>query len=205
MKTTASDMGFRRSPSCSYAYCERGNFIYRRFACWVEISALPKKGIKEIFIKNFTCLKTQRNQSLLVKIINQITPCKVVTINKEKYIKYKLLKYYNNNLVLLNFIRNLWYSPRIGLSSYFFKVLRKLHKYFPDADPLEKLTRANKITCGKYHIFYQEHHSNCNSKSDLKLKTKCQLKKIARSTRGFLCNKQSARLTIKEKDVKDLF
>ena len=53
---------------------------------------------------------TDKQRKRIVYLLNKITPCKFVTIEKVKYIQYKLLSNHYSNLLLLNFIRILWYK-----------------------------------------------------------------------------------------------
>lgn len=53
---------------------------------------------------------TDKQRKRIIYLINKITPCKFVTIEKVKYIQYKLLSNHHSNLLLLNFIRILWYK-----------------------------------------------------------------------------------------------
>lgn len=53
---------------------------------------------------------TDKQRKRIVYLINKITPCKFITIKKVKYIQFKLLKNHYSNLLLLNFIRILWYK-----------------------------------------------------------------------------------------------
>ena len=53
---------------------------------------------------------TDKQRKKIIYLINKITPCKFVTIDNKVYIKYKLLKNHYSNLLLLNFIRILWYK-----------------------------------------------------------------------------------------------
>ena len=52
---------------------------------------------------------TDNQRKRIVYLINKITSCKFVTIDNKTYIQYKLLKNHYSNLLLLNFIRILWY------------------------------------------------------------------------------------------------
>ena len=53
---------------------------------------------------------TDKQRKRIVYLINKIVPCKFVTIDNKTYIKYKLLNNHYSNLLLLNFIRILWYT-----------------------------------------------------------------------------------------------
>jgi len=53
---------------------------------------------------------TDKQRKRIISLINKITPCEFVTINDKVYIQYKLLDNHYSNLLLLNFIRILWYK-----------------------------------------------------------------------------------------------
>lgn len=53
---------------------------------------------------------TTPQRAKIVYLINKITPCKFVLIDNKIYIRYKLLSNHYSNLLLLNFIRILWYK-----------------------------------------------------------------------------------------------
>lgn len=130
-------------------------------SCFAGIMNIPKENY--IYIKDFECEETQKYIPLIIELINKITPCSIVTINRIKYIKFKLLETYDQSLILLNFLRLLWYDPKevYGKSSFslsFFRYLSK-SRY---KDPFKRLTKANKIAneeqSYRYHI---KGHSNC--------------------------------------------
>lgn len=121
---------------------------------------------QEIYIYDFEREETIKYVPILVKIINRITPCEIVEINDKKYIKFKLIsnKYYDQNLVILNFIRNLWNEPsrfyvKNELKTYyqcFFQALAK-SRY---KDPLERLTQANILALTETKYSESAGHSN---------------------------------------------
>lgn len=120
-----------RSYSCYYltminnklskSYVNKYGKIYSiSTACWSTIKQFSY-DIEYIYIHNFN---NNAGTLRLVQLINNITECKIVTINNEKYIKYKLLdssykksntKYNTNryvkNLALLTILRMSWYVP----------------------------------------------------------------------------------------------
>lgn len=53
---------------------------------------------------------TNKQRKRIVFLINKITPCEFIMINDKIYIQYKLLSNHYSNLLLLNFIRILWYK-----------------------------------------------------------------------------------------------
>lgn len=56
----------------------------------------------------------------IIYLINKITPCKFIMIGDKIYIQYKLLKNHYSNLLLLNFIRILWYKNESFNNENFF-------------------------------------------------------------------------------------
>ena len=177
-------------------------------ACWAVLSRYydreDKFGIKDIdkqeediiYISNFRRTQTEKDIPLLIQLINEISPCELVTINNIEYIKFQLLKTYDQSLILLNFIRNLWNHPGVShtegaqqpfLPKYidiFFDELKK-SKY---QDPLQKLTDANKKACVDYReCSYGLGHSNVHTAKDLIIKdSKSLLQSKISSTRDFL-------------------
>lgn len=160
---------------------------------YLEFSNITEEE-KYIYIKFFKKNETNKYILLLIKLINEITPCEIIEIEKTEYIKFCLLKTYDQSLILLNFIRNLWYSPSDYYSSsdkkpYFISFFEYLQKE-KDEDPLVKLTSANKKACTDYNYKGQLGHSNCMKGSMLKIKTVTNLKKFRNaSTEMFLTTK----------------
>lgn len=144
-------------------------------ACWagIQVYVVPNQP-KYIYITDYDNEHTRKYQKLLISLINEITPCTFLTRQKVKYIKYELMSGgYNKNLVLLNFIRNLWSNPRysenIDYTKIFFETLEKSNK----KDPLEMLMEANIKACEG--LKYAPGHSNVNPVKDMKIKNKKQL------------------------------
>ena len=127
-------------------------------ACWAGCRYLSGK----IYITKFKCKETFEYIDLIVKTMNNITPCKLVKINpygKEiDAISFQLLSTYDKevhlykafnyiqNLILLSFIRNLWWGGFHGgdgntYSSKFFEILEKQKNNFCS---LKKMMIANK-------------------------------------------------------------
>lgn len=87
-----------------------------------------KESITYIYIEYFrTKYNSLANTKALLEFIDEITECRIVTVNKKSYIKYKLINdaHYYSNLVLLNFIRMIWYKPDFFNHEQFFKDIRK--------------------------------------------------------------------------------
>lgn len=205
-----------RTFSCHYYKLDEKEKLVKNSnsACWAglrryEVSKKPdgnlnygsgkyvmQEDYNTIYIDEFEMPRTKDHIDLMVKIVNEITPCELVTINKKKYIKFKMLKTYDQSLVVLNFVRNLWFEPipfmtgskeynaKVGLyTDTFFETLKKSRF----KDPLKKLTRANKVACEKAGAKSYYGHSNFNIASKLNIKETSQLLKYkGESTSGFL-------------------
>jgi len=79
-------------------------------ACWAGLNK-NKYYNTYVYIDNYIESEITDNQrKRIVYLINKITPCKFKTINGKVYISYKLLNNHYSNLLLLNFIRILWYK-----------------------------------------------------------------------------------------------
>ena len=160
--------------------------------CWSGLHHFLKdNSIDYIYIDSFVEELTKKNIRYLLNLINQITPCKLATVNKKQYIKYKLLKRYDNDLVLLNFIRNLWNAQPIyhltkknanvqeskeageNYIKHFFITLRSNRKLYKDA--LERLTHANFEACKIVGTAGSIGHSNIHNINSLKIKNTQQL------------------------------
>lgn len=146
-------------------------------ACWAGTKYLCGKENDEIYISAFREPETEQHIELLVDLINQITPCSLTTVNNDEYIKFKLLPTFDQSLILLNFVRNLWHSPNVmytstptSYSKEFFEALLASES----EDPLARLTLANKIACKKTAM-KSVGHSNCHIGDTLREKTKEEL------------------------------
>lgn len=151
-------------------------FINKKFtqngntACWAGIrSYLHNKGPKYIYITQYDEKETKEYQKLLVSLINKITPCVFLKRQNVIYIKYQLLEnHYNRNLVLLNFIRNLWDNPLFPYNENYTKKFFESVKKSKKKDPLEILTEANMIACEGTKILHADHS---NAAKNTKIKT----------------------------------
>lgn len=112
----------------------------------VNDESINLKLKKSIYIDSYIDPLTEMYIEPLLNIINQITLCKLEEIDKKVYIKYNLLEKYDQNLILLNFIRNLWHTP-VGKSftpyttKFFENIVNNPLNY---TDPISLLTWANK-------------------------------------------------------------
>lgn len=140
-------------------------------ACFADISRLHKReNIIEkdiIYLDDYIYPETEEYIDLVVKTINEITPCSI----EDGYIKVKLLPLYDQSLIVLNFIRALWDGNYPNYSESLFDALSKE----TEGDALEKLLKANKIACQQSNIRENNHHSNCYEYEKLKIKTIEQL------------------------------
>jgi len=147
--------------------------------CWrgIEIYNTTKNNV-DIYIDDYQYEETEQYIPLIVKTINEITPCEIVTIDDKEYIKFRLLNHYDKSLLLLNWIRLLWFSPRcdtykddITTSINFFESLKKRKEecYFV------RLIMANIESQKHMTLLYSNGHSNVvdtpERRSNLKVKT----------------------------------
>lgn len=136
---------------------------------------------KEIFLSRFRHKETEKYIPKLISIINEITPCKLVEIENVEYISFKMFNNYDRSLILLSFIRNLWWKqPGFDYKVFFDYISNNEYK-----DPMELLTEANKEACSD--LMFND-HSNCHNKRDLKVKTVKQLKKAFKENEASLIN-----------------
>lgn len=95
-------------------------------ACWAGLKTLNKNTIDKltkdyIYIDKYIQPEiTDKQRKRIVYLINKITPCKFTTIKGKTYIQCKLLKNHYSNLLLLNFIRILWYKNKAFNNEQFF-------------------------------------------------------------------------------------
>lgn len=150
-------------------------------SCWAGFNMfyLDNKILyKTIYIEQFTEEKTSKYIPLLIRVINKITPCKIVSIEDKEYIQFDLLSTYNQSLVLLNFIRNLWADNKDPISmisegitnkytEVFFETLRTSKFY---KDPMKRLTYANIIAIEQIKINRSFGHSNIHDPKTLKIR-----------------------------------
>jgi len=158
-----------------------------------------------VLIDHTKGLVSEDSLNKLIELVNEITHCKIIkkTISIEEIshddiyfksyldkelllLKFDLLKTYDQNLILLNFIRNYWYSPKDDYSKNFFELLNN-KEFCKFRDPLKILTNANKEACRLNNVMHSHGHSNTQPHNLLKVKTKQQLLDYAGfSTRSFL-------------------
>jgi len=155
-------------------------------ACWAGINGplgkgwgfnikMDKENEKFIFVDRFVEKETQAYIPLLIRILNKVTPTELVEIDGKQYIKTKLLGTYDQSLIILNFLRNLWSCPTVfngtqaRFKDYiptFFETLKTARKY---KDPLKRLLWANKIACEKAGCVSMG-HSNIHSHDKLQIR-----------------------------------
>lgn len=89
-------------------------------ACWAGLNK-SKYLNKNIYIDKYIEPEITDNQrKRIVYLLNKITLCKFTTIKNVEYIQFKLLKNHYSNLLLLNFIRILWYKNQSFNNEQFF-------------------------------------------------------------------------------------
>ena len=89
-------------------------------ACWAGVKYDKYLG-KDIYIDKYIEPEiTDIQRKRIVYLVNKITPCKFVTIDDKIYIRFKLLNNHYSNLLLLNFIRILWYKNQSFNNEQFF-------------------------------------------------------------------------------------
>ena len=89
-------------------------------ACWAGLDKGEYLG-KDIYIDKYIEPEiTDKQRRRIVYLLNKITLCKFTTIENVKYIQFKLLNNHYSNLLLLNFIRILWYKNRSFNNDQFF-------------------------------------------------------------------------------------
>jgi hypothetical protein len=124
-----------------------------------------------IYISDYNHPKTIEHQYLLFNIINEITPCRITDIKGTPYIKFKCLGTYDQSLIVLNFIRNLWHSPFPQYSEKFFEHLRNATQ----SDPMERLTWANMNAVKETSKSAYNSPGHSNIFTGLRVKTTAQL------------------------------
>lgn len=121
-----------RSFNCDYYHLNKDNKLCKNAnkSCWASINnyitvdndkritiTLLESKKDHIYIDNYIEPQiTDEQRKRLIYLINKITPCKFVNIEGKVYIEYKKIKGYDNNLILLNFIRNLWCVGHSGFN-----------------------------------------------------------------------------------------
>ena len=123
-----------RDYSC-YIYHFQNNQLIQNSnqACWAGLNRvnyndkngkqikLDSKTKDYIYIDKYIEKEiTDKQRKRIVYLLNKITPCKFTTIENVKYIQFKLLNNHYSNLLLLNFIRILWYKNKGFNNDQFF-------------------------------------------------------------------------------------
>lgn len=100
-----------RNCGCYIYHLENNKLVQNsNNACWAGLNKSKYLG-ENIYIDKYIEPEITDNQrKRIVYLINKITPCKFTKIDSKIYIQYKLLNNHYSNLLLLNFIRILWYK-----------------------------------------------------------------------------------------------
>lgn len=154
-------------------------------SCWagIKIKYGSTHLVNTIYIDEFNDDLTKEYQELLISIINEITPCEIIKEKNVELIKIKLLKTYDQCLIILSFIRYLWCNYGKFNNILFFETLKNDTTY---TEPLERLTHANILASASCSGYYGD-HSNSVKPSDGKIKnTKQLLEYKGLSTQKFL-------------------
>lgn len=118
-----------RDYSCFIYHLKNGKLIINpNTACWAGLNNIMLNNLiidvktkSYIFIDKYIEPEiTDKQRKRIVYLINKIVPCKFEKIDNKTYIKYKLLNNHYSNLLLLNFIRILWYKNKSFNSEKFF-------------------------------------------------------------------------------------
>lgn len=111
-----------RNYSCYIYHLQKNGKLIKNSndSCWAGLNKRIYLG-KDIYIDKYIEPEiTDIQRKRIIYLINKITPCKFTTIKNTKYIQYKLLKNHYSNLLLLNFIRILWYENKSFNNTQFF-------------------------------------------------------------------------------------
>jgi hypothetical protein len=142
------------------------NNIIKKYICFGFLRDYSEDTLI-LNLKSFNQILKEEYIIKLCEIINRITPC--IYNNLDNTISYTFINSehkdrYNRNILLLNFIRNLWYTP-IFVDYDSIRFFEELN--YNDDDPMIILTRANLISCEKTKIS----PTHCNVHKDCKIKT----------------------------------
>lgn len=163
-----------RGYECHYFFMSNNGELYKasNHACWggmkgkaylpdiVPLQYAPENDYSTEYIYVDQYIQNEvsdKDRKRLVYLINFITPCKFVTIKKKKYIKIKLVDGYDKNLVILNFIRGLWYLPTNFDMEQFYKDIHKRRSKGKDA--LEFLLECLRDNVKLDGTYYGDHSS----------------------------------------------
>jgi hypothetical protein len=131
-----------RSYNCYYSQSLdlKKKTVNNNSACWAGMRILsPKYGQYYLHINKFREKETEKYIDLLLSTINKITPCYI----KDDEIIFKTYKgTYDQNLILLNFIRNLWCEQN-NYKEYNQIFFKTLEEYKDVKDPMCLLSFAN--------------------------------------------------------------
>ena len=127
-------------------------------ACWAGLNKSEYLG-KDIYIANYIEPEiTDKQRKRIVYLLNKITPCKFTTIENVKYIQFKLLNNHYSNLLLLNFIRILWYKNQsFNNDQFFIDICKPKTKGLDYLEFMMTCIKNNVNTAPKEEWYYGDH------------------------------------------------
>jgi hypothetical protein len=163
-----------RNYSCYYYRYDRKNkklISNKNTACWSyldhfsenywakEFNTVFKRNPDIIYVSNYIEKDLdEKYRKQLIYILNKITPCREIVYNGVNYLAVRLIHHdwYDNNLVILNWIRGLWHEQATLDVNKFYTMIME---YKDEDDPLYFLMNCNKkcYNLSKYGNF---NHSN---------------------------------------------
>ena len=168
---------------CHYSLEGEKDILAR--ACWSSLQHTTEgKTVKILLYES----NNKEHEKLVIDLLDRITPTQIDETNKE-ILYYTTLKTYDQNLILLNFLRNLWWEqPQVkGYKQRFFEYLK--NNKDDTKDPLVILTEAHIYGLEPFnHTTIYKDHSNCCNNCKVKT-TKQLLEYKGTNVASFLQNK----------------
>ena len=149
-----------RSYSCYIYHLQKNNKLIENSnnACWAGLNKSQYLG-KDIYIDKYIEQEiTDKVRKRTIYLLNKITPCKFTTIENVKYIQFKLLNNHYSNLLLLNFIRILWYKNRsFNNDQFFIDICKPKTKGLDYLEFMITCIKNNVNTAPKKSWYYGDH------------------------------------------------
>ena len=127
-------------------------------ACWAGLNKSEYLG-KDIYIDEYIEPEiTDKQRRRIVYLLNKITLCKFTTIENVKYIQFKLLNNHYSNLLLLNFIRILWYKNQsFNNDRFFIDICKSKTRGLDYLEFMMTCIKDNVLTENNAHFGYGDH------------------------------------------------